>query len=121
MFKRAEKGKWILVRVAFDLDRESPLRMGYGAIEQELASIPAERRTHKDVSDAVIRIRQSKLPDPREIGNAGSFFKTPTVPEEKATALASTYPDMPQYPNRQVRSNLQPVGSLNGGMERAQP
>ena len=98
VFKRAEKGKWILVRVAFDLDRESPLRMGYGAIEQELASIPAERRTHKDVSDAVIRIRQSKLPDPREIGNAGSFFKNPTVPEEKATALASTYPDMPQYP-----------------------
>ena len=80
--------------------------MGYGAIEQELASIPAERRTHKDVSDAVIRIRQSKLPDPREIGNAGSFFKNPTVPEEKATALASTYPDMPQYPQPSGRVKL---------------
>ena len=69
-------GKWIIVRVAFHLDRESPLRMGYGAIEHELASIPVERRTHRDVSEAVIRIRQSK-PDPTVVGNAGSFFKTP--------------------------------------------
>ena len=98
VFKREEKGKWILVQVAFDLDRESPLRMGYGAIEQELESIPMERRTHRDVSDAVIRIRQSKLPDPKEIGNAGSFFKNPTVPAEVAKALAANHPDMPRYP-----------------------
>ena len=63
--------------VAFHLDRESPLRMGYGAIEHELASIPVERRTHRDVSEAVIRIRQSKLPDPAVVGNAGRFSKTP--------------------------------------------
>ena len=98
VFKREEKGKWILVQVAFDLDRESPLRMGYGAIEQELASIPVAKRTHKDVSDAVIRIRQSKLPDPREIGNAGSFFKNPTVSEDVANALAAHHPEMPRYP-----------------------
>ena len=120
VFKRAEKGKWILVQVAFDLDRESPLRMAYGAIEQELASIPTEQRTHKDVSEAVIRIRQSKLPDPRDIGNAGSFFKNPTVPEEKATALASAYPDMPRYPQPSGESNSQQVGSSNKRMERAQ-
>ena len=75
VFKREERGKWIIVRVAFHLDRESPLRMGYGAIEHELASIPVERRTHRDVSEAVIRIRQSKLPDPTVVGNAGSFSK----------------------------------------------
>ena len=98
VFKRAEKGKWAIVRVAFHLDRQSPLRMGYGAIEDELSHIPLESRTHRDVSDAVIRIRQSKLPDPSVIGNAGSFFKNPTVPEEKASALASAYPGMPQYP-----------------------
>lgn len=80
VFKREERGKWIIVRVAFHLHRESPLRMAYGAIEQELAAIPVERRTHRDVSEAVIRIRQSKLPDPSVVGNAGSFFKNPTVP-----------------------------------------
>ena len=64
VFKREEKGRWVLVQVAFDLDRKSPLRMGYGAIEQELASIPVAQRTHKNVSEAVIRIRRSKLPDP---------------------------------------------------------
>ena len=105
IFKREERGKWVLVRVAFDLDRESPLRMGYGAIEQELAHIPVDERTHRDVSDAVVRIRQSKLPDPQKIGNAGSFFKNPTVPEEVAERLLQDSPDMPHYPqpNGQVK------------------
>ena len=98
VFKREEKGKWILVRVAFHLDRESPLRMGYGAIEQELQHLPEAERTHRDVSEAVIRIRQSKLPDPAQIGNAGSFFKNPTIPAEQANALLTTHPNMPNYP-----------------------
>ena len=98
VFKREEKGKWILVQVAFHLDRESPLRMGYGAIEQELQHLPEAERTHRDVSEAVIRIRQSKLPDPAQIGNAGSFFKNPTIPSEQANALLATHPNMPHYP-----------------------
>jgi UDP-N-acetylmuramate dehydrogenase len=98
LFKRAERGKWILVQVVFDLDRESPLRMGYGAIEQELQHIPEADRTHRDVSDAVIRIRRSKLPDPAEIGNAGSFFKNPTVPASEAERLLADHPTMPNYP-----------------------
>jgi UDP-N-acetylmuramate dehydrogenase len=98
IFKRAERGKWILVQVAFDLDRQSPLRMGYGAIEQELQHLPESERTHRDVSDAVIRIRRSKLPDPAEIGNAGSFFKNPTVPLEEAERLLAHHPSMPNYP-----------------------
>ena len=98
VFKREEKGKWILVQVAFHLDRESPLRMGYGAIEQELRHLPEAERTHRDVSEAVIRIRQSKLPDPAQIGNAGSFFKNPTISAAQATALLATHPNMPNYP-----------------------
>ena len=98
VFKREEKGKWILVRVAFHLDRESPLRMGYGAIEQELQHLPEAERTHRDVSEAVIRIRQSKLPDPAQIGNAGSFFKNPTIPAQQANALLASHPNMPNYP-----------------------
>lgn len=98
IFKRGERGKWILIQVAFSLDRKSPLRMGYGAIEQELQDIPVEKRTHRHVSDAVIRIRKSKLPDPHEIGNAGSFFKNPTVTAEAARKLEEQHPEMPQYP-----------------------
>jgi len=98
VFKREEKGKWILVQVAFHLDRESPLRMDYGVIEQELQHLPEAERTHRDVSEAVIRIRQSKLPDPAQIGNAGSFFKNPTIPAEQAQALLATHPNMPNYP-----------------------
>ena len=98
VFKREERGKWILVQVAFNLDRESPLRMGYGAIEEELKHLAREDRTHRDVSDAVIRIRRSKLPDPAQIGNAGSFFKNPTVPASVADALLASHPHMPNYP-----------------------
>ncbi len=106
VFRREEKGRWVITRVAFDLDRNSPLQMGYGAIEQELSHIPQERRTHRDVSEAVIRIRQSKLPDPRDIGNAGSFFKNPTVARDQAAELAEVHPDMPQYPQPDGRVRL---------------
>lgn len=98
VFKRGQKGLWVIVRVAFDLDRSSVLRTGYGAIEAELQAIPKNQRTHRDVSDAVIRIRQSKLPDPKQIGNAGSFFKNPSVPAEVAQKLFLDHPNMPQYP-----------------------
>ena len=72
--------------------------MEYGVIEQELQHLPEAERTHRDVSEAVIRIRQSKLPDPAQIGNAGSFFKNPTIPAEQAKALLATHPNMPNYP-----------------------
>lgn len=98
IFKREEKGKWIIVRVAFNLDRKSALRMEYGAIERELQHLPEAKRTHRDVSEAVIRIRKSKLPDPAIAGNAGSFFKNPTVPKNVANALLSSHPKMPHYP-----------------------
>lgn len=106
VFKRNERGKWAIVRVAFHLDRESPLVMGYGALEQELAAIPNDRRTHRDVSEAVIRIRQSKLPDPDVLGNAGSFFKNPTVPASLAESIAAQHPTMPQYPQGDGRVKL---------------
>lgn len=98
IFKGREKGKWAITRVAYTLDRQSPLKMSYGAIEAELSSIPFETRTYKDVSDAVIRIRQSKLPDPTVLGNAGSFFKNPIISKVDFEKIHASYPDMPNYP-----------------------
>ncbi len=98
IFKGREKGKWAITRVAYTLDRQSPLKMSYGAIEDELSSIPVETRTHKDVSDAVIRIRQSKLPDPDVLGNAGSFFKNPIISKVDFEKINASNPDMPNYP-----------------------
>ena len=98
IFKGREKGKWAITRVAYTLDRQSPLKMSYGAIEDELCLIPVETRTHKVVSDAVIRIRQSKLPDPDVLGNAGSFFKNPIISKVDFEKIHASHPDMPNYP-----------------------
>ena len=106
IFKGREKGNWAIVRVAFTLDRSSDLKMSYGAIETELQHIPLEERTHKDVSDAVIRIRQSKLPDPAVLGNAGSFFKNPIITKDEFEVIASNHPGIPNYPAKNGRVKL---------------
>jgi UDP-N-acetylmuramate dehydrogenase len=98
IFKTTQKNKWAIVRVAFLLDRGSELKMTYGAIEQELKGISPDAITHKDVSDAIIRIRKSKLPDPEVLGNAGSFFKNPIVSRTKFKEIHSKHPDIPNYP-----------------------
>ena len=98
IFKGREKGKWAITRVSYTLDRKSPLKMSYGAIEDELCLIPIETRTYKVVSDAVIRIRQSKLPDPDVLGNAGSFFKNPIISKVDFEKIHASHPDMPNYP-----------------------
>ena len=78
--------------------------MSYGAIEEELKDIHHDARTHKDVSDAVIRIRQSKLPDPNVLGNAGSFFKNPVVSQEEFNKISVE--GMPSYPQTDGRVKL---------------
>jgi len=98
IFKAREKNKWVIVRVAFNLDRESELVTSYGALLSELRDIPENKRTHRDVSEAVIRIRRSKLPDPAILGNAGSFFKNPIISTSDFSALQTTHPDIPNYP-----------------------
>ncbi len=96
IFKRAFKNKYIITSVTLKLTKKHILKTSYGAIQNEL-----KNKTHpniKDVSDAVIRIRQSKLPDPKEIGNSGSFFKNPVVSIEKLEELKANYPDIVNYP-----------------------
>ena len=98
VFKRALKGRYVITHVTFRLSLLPELRLGYGAIRQELEAAGIADPTPRDVSDAVIRIRRSKLPDPAVIGNAGSFFKNPVVPQERLAALQGRFPDLPHYP-----------------------
>jgi len=97
-FKGKWKGKYIITEVYLWLYQESELSLSYGAIRQQLERDGIADPDARDVSNAVIAIRQSKLPDPAEIGNTGSFFKNPIIPRSHYDQLLSTYPDLPSYP-----------------------
>lgn len=106
--------QWLITKVVFKLSRQSNLKMGYGDVEklaQQLCDVdnsnntennkPTSRTNHitpKHVADAIIQIRQSKLPDPKKIANTGSFFKNPVVNQTVFATLKKQYPDMPHYP-----------------------
>lgn len=99
IFKNDWKGKAIITRVTLELTkRDHRIRTDYGAIASELEKQGIKKPTPKQISDVVVAIRQSKLPDPNEIGNSGSFFKNPVVSTEKAEELQASYPNIPSYP-----------------------
>lgn len=99
IFKGKDKGRYIITAVGMRLSTHAALHTHYGAIQRELELIGKSKNpTYVDVAQAVIRIRQSKLPDPAFIGNAGSFFKNPVVEASLAETLLEKYPDAPQYP-----------------------
>lgn len=106
VFKNELKGQYIICKVAFRLTKKHELKTSYGAIENELRSMNKTNPSIKDVSDAVIKIRQSKLPDPKQIGNAGSFFKNPIVSKELLDEIQSKYADIPNYPATQNKVKL---------------
>ncbi len=99
IFKREAKGKYIITAVTFRLRRtDHHIRIHYGAISQVLDQRGISEPGIKDISDAVISIRQSKLPDPRKIGNSGSFFKNPVISENTFKKILKHYPEAPSYP-----------------------
>ncbi|MGM0477672.1 MAG: UDP-N-acetylmuramate dehydrogenase [Bacteroidota bacterium] len=98
VFKRALKGKYIITSVTYRLSKQHEPNTSYGAIEAELERKGVDHPTIKDVSDAVISIRQTKLPDPKKIGNAGSFFKNPVVSINVLEKIKDNYPKVPFYP-----------------------
>ena len=98
VFKRKLKGQFIISSVTLKLSKEANINTSYGAIEQELERLGIESLSIKEVSQAVINIRQSKLPDPKELGNSGSFFKNPVVPTSKYEELKLKHPTIPGYP-----------------------
>ncbi|PVW16989.1 UDP-N-acetylmuramate dehydrogenase [Marixanthomonas spongiae] len=98
IFKNEAKGKYIIVSVTFQLTKKDhDLNTGYGAIQQKLTEKGIETPTIKDISEAVIEIRQSKLPDPKKLGNSGSFFKNPVVDSQKFQEFKSKHPEAPYY------------------------
>jgi len=97
IFKRKLKGKYVITHVYFRLKKNAVLNTSYGAIDAELDSKGITLPTIKDVSDAVISIRKSKLPDPKELGNAGSFFKNPVVPISIYESIKENFPTVPSY------------------------
>ncbi|WP_439475734.1 UDP-N-acetylmuramate dehydrogenase [Algoriphagus formosus] len=97
VFKHRLKDKYIICEVVFQLSKIPLINISYGAIKDTLAEMKAENPGIKEVSDAVIAIRQSKLPNPAEIGNAGSFFKNPTISESTFEKLKDQFPEIPGY------------------------
>lgn len=98
IFKNEVKGEYVILNVNFKLSKNHTLNTSYGAIDQELIAMGIHHPTIKDVSDAVIAIRSSKLPNPAEIGNAGSFFKNPVVGINVLEAIQKNYENVPNYP-----------------------
>lgn len=96
-FKR-NPGRWIILRVRFALSRVAPLHLDYGPVRQRLAERGIAQATAKDVSEAICSIRREKLPDPAELGNAGSFFKNPVVSVELAARIRDGHPGLVAYP-----------------------
>ncbi len=106
VFKNIYKGKYIICSVTFRLLKEPRFIISYGAIEKELEEMGVTALTAKAVSDAVIHIRESKLPDPAIIGNAGSFFKNPVVSSAVYESLKTKYPQIPGYPANEGNTKL---------------
>jgi len=103
VFKRRLKGQFVILNVTLRLRKQPIYHTSYGALRDELGNAELSIRA---IADAVIRIRRSKLPDPAEIGNAGSFFKNPTVPAESFDALKAEFPGIVGYPTEGAEIKL---------------
>lgn len=97
VFKHELKNQYIITSVCFNLSKKPDFHVEYGAIQDVLKAKGVEELSIQAVSEAVIEIRKSKLPDPKKIGNAGSFFKNPTIPVSQFEELKNNYPTLPGY------------------------
>jgi UDP-N-acetylmuramate dehydrogenase len=97
VFKNKYKNEFIITDVTFKLNKKPIFNTSYGAIEDELQKMNVQTKSIKAISDAVINIRQSKLPNPKVIGNAGSFFKNPTIANTQFEQLKNSFPNIVGY------------------------
>lgn len=96
IFKNELKGQYAVAYVIYTLSKVPQPKLGYGALEQEVNRLGGP--TLSNIRQAVIAIRESKLPDPKVLGNAGSFFMNPVISEQEFNIIRSNYPDVPSYP-----------------------
>lgn len=112
VFKKIHKGKYVITFVAFRLKKQASVNTSYGAIQQVLDEKGITNPNIRDVSRAVVEIRRSKLPNPTQLGNAGSFFKNPEIPEKQFAALKEQYPDIVSFPGSATGLIKVPAGWL---------
>lgn len=98
VFKNKVKNQFVITSVTYKLSKNPVFNTSYGAIEKQLEENKVKELSIKAISDAVIQIRQSKLPDPNQIGNAGSFFKNPIISKVKFEDIKKNYPNIASYP-----------------------
>jgi len=111
-FKHEGRDKYFISSVTLTLSKKNHrLNVQYGAIKETLQQMQVENVTIQAISDAVIHIRRTKLPDPALIGNAGSFFKNPTIEKSHYDQLKMSYPTIPGYPDGDNRMKV-PAGWL---------
>jgi UDP-N-acetylmuramate dehydrogenase len=99
VFKRRYQGKFVILNVVYRLNKVPKFNTAYGAIREELDNAGVQKMTIQAISEAVIRIRRSRLPDPAQVGNAGSFFKNPVVSGERFAVLKTVNPGIAGFPN----------------------
>lgn len=98
VFKSVFKGKYVITSVTLRLFKKPNFSLEYGTIKAELVKMGIKEPTAKSISDAVIAIRMSKLPDPKELGNSGSFFKNPIISKSLFEDVKFEHPGLPAYP-----------------------
>lgn len=98
VFKTPAANQYCITSVTLRLDKIANLHLDYGQIREVIEAQPNAQLTIRTVSEAVIRIRRSKLPDPHTLPNAGSFFKNPVIAKQQFTQLLADYPTLPHYP-----------------------
>lgn len=105
VFKR-NPGRWLILRVRFVLSRTLRAHLDYGPVRQRLQEQGVQEVTAQAISDAICSIRREKLPDPAELGNAGSFFKNPVVSAQLAEGIRARYPSLVAYPQSEGQVKL---------------
>lgn len=112
IFKKEAKDQYIILSATYKLTKKNHiLHTNYGVINKELETMGVTTPTIQDISHAVIAIRSSKLPNPAELGNSGSFFKNPIISNELFESLRTKYPTLPSYPVNDAFTKI-PAGWL---------
>lgn len=104
VFKNEYKNLFIITHVQFRLQKQPEYKVFYGAIKKELEAYDAVNL--KNIREVIIKIRESKLPDPKDLGNAGSFFKNPIIEKTKADQLKAKYENLPLYEVNEIETKL---------------